>query len=130
MKALYIKGEDENPRVSLDRERGIFEICGNSMPEDITSFYEPILNWFEEYTYDPLPKTILNIRLSYFNSSTSKLLLDIFMLLEEMNQKQPSVEINWYYPYYDEDMKQTGIEYSQMVDLKFNIKLEKPVSVN
>jgi hypothetical protein len=130
MKALYIKGIDEIPRVILDKEKGIFEIIGKSLPEDIKTYYEPVLNWFEEYTYDPLPETSLNIRLTYFNSATSKFLLDIFMLLEEMNQKNPGVEINWYYPYYDEDLKQTGIEYSQMVDLKFNIILEKEVTIN
>lgn len=130
MKALYIKGVDDSPRVILDKEKGLFEILGKSLPDDIKSFYEPVLNWFEEYTYDPLPETALNIRLTYFNSATSKFLLDIFMLLEEMNQKQSVVEVNWFYPYYDEDMKQTGIEFSEMLELKFNIILEKVVSIN
>lgn len=120
MKEYNIKGTDDQPQVLLNKKKAIFEISGKSLPEDVSKFYEPILTWFEEYSYDPLPKTVLNVRMTYFNTSSSRLLLDIFLLLEEMSEKDPEVEINWYYPDYDEDIKEAGIEYSEMVDIKFN----------
>jgi hypothetical protein len=124
MNALYIEGTDDSPKIVLDREKNLFEISGKSLPEDVSSFFEPVLNWFEEYQQDPLEETNLDIKLSYFNTASSKLLLDIFMLLEQLKEMDKKVMINWFYPHYDEEMKEAGIEYSEMVDLEFNFILE------
>ncbi len=123
MNALYMEGTDDSPKIILDRDKPLFEISGKSLPEDVSSFFTPVLEWIENYQKDPLPETKLDIRLSYFNTASSKLLLDIFMLLEEIKEDGNQVEINWYYPHYDEEMKEAGIEYSEMVELTFNIIL-------
>lgn len=121
MKTLFIKGRDDSPEVTLDKENKIFSFSGKSLPEDVGNFYAPILEWFGEYSEDPLEMTTIDIKLLYFNTATSKLILDIFMLLEEMKESGNKVSINWHYPEYDEEMKEAGIEYSEMVELDFNL---------
>ena len=125
MKALYIEETDDSPKVIMDKENKMFEISGKSLPEDVSKFYDPILAWLEKYSTDPLPETYLKINLEYFNTASSKLLLDVFMILEGIKENGSVVEINWYYPWYDEEMKDAGVEYSEMVDIKFNLILEK-----
>ena len=49
MEVIKIKGTDDTPTVILDKENGIFEISGRSLPEDVTTFYEPILSWLDDY---------------------------------------------------------------------------------
>lgn len=127
METLHIKETDDSPEVILDRKKQHFEISGKSLPEDVSAFFEPVLSWLRNYSHDPLPETQLNIRMTYFNTASSKLLLDIFMILEELKEKGHKVQINWYYPGYDEEMKEAGIEYSEMLDLNFNIVREKAV---
>ena len=124
MKALYIKGTDDSPDVILDKDQESFMLSGKSLPENVTIFYDPILEWISEYAKEPLEKTIFTINLEYFNTASSKLILDIFMLLEEMSEAGSDVEINWNYADYDEDMKEAGVEYSEMVELKFNLILK------
>ncbi len=120
MKALYIKETDDSPNVVLDKEKRQFEISGKSLPEDVSAFYDPLIKWFESYIKNPLPSTPVTVKMTYFNTASSKLLLDVFMVLEKLEGKDHEVIINWHYPAYDEEMKDAGVEYSEMLDLRFN----------
>ena len=121
MDKFYKKATDDSPEVILDMENRIFSFSGKSLPEDVSDFYGPVIEWVEEYSKTPLDKTVLDIKLQYFNTASSKLILDIFMLLEEIQEKGNEVLINWHYPEYDEEMKDAGLEYSEMVDLNFEL---------
>jgi len=119
MEVIKIKGTDDTPSVILDKENEIFEISGRSLPEDVTSFYEPILNWLDEYAENANAKTVFSFKLVYFNTASSKLLLDILMKLEEMYENGNDILIKWYYPEDDEDMEEAGEEYADIVDIPF-----------
>ncbi len=58
MEVIKIKGSDDTPNVILDAANGIFEISGRSLPEDVAAFYEPIIDWLDEYAESPNEKTI------------------------------------------------------------------------
>jgi len=119
MNTIKIMGTDDTPTVILDSENEIFEISGRSLPEDVTAFYEPILRWLEEYASSPNSKTIFTFKLVYFNTASSKLLLDILMKLEQMHEDGKDMLIRWYYPEDDEDMQEAGEEYADIVDVPF-----------
>jgi hypothetical protein len=119
METIKIQGTEDTPKVILDKENEVMEISGRSLPEDVTAFYEPILNWLNEYAESPNKKTIFNFKLVYFNTASSKLLLDILMKLEEMHENGNDVLIRWHYPEEDEDMEEAGEEYSDIVDVPF-----------
>jgi len=119
MEVIKIKGTDDTPSVILDKDSEIFEISGRSLPEDVTTFYEPILNWLDEYAENANAKTVFSFKLVYFNTASSKLLLDILMKLEEMYENGNDILIKWYYPEDDEDMEEAGEEYADIVDVPF-----------
>lgn len=119
MEVIKIQGTDDVPTVILDAENDIFEISGRSMPEDVASFYAPILEWLEEYAEDPNEKTVFDFKLQYFNTASSKLLLDVLMQLEEMHEEGKDVLVRWYYPEDDEDMEEAGEEYADIVEVPF-----------
>jgi hypothetical protein len=119
MQAIKIKGSDDTPNVILDKDNGIFEISGRSLPEDVAAFYEPILDWLEAYSEDPLPKTIFNFKLEYFNTASSKLLLDVLLKLEDMFDDGKDVLVRWHFPDDDEDMEEAGEEYADIVEVPF-----------
>ena len=85
MRVIKIEGTDDTPQVTFDAnpENPFMEISGRSLPEDVVAFYDPILEWLDEYSENPLEKTVLNIKLEYFNTASSKLLLDILLRSEE-----------------------------------------------
>jgi hypothetical protein len=119
METIKIQGTEDTPKIILDAENEIMEISGRSLPEDVSSFYEPVINWLNEYAEKPNKKTVLNFKLTYFNTASSKLLLDILMKLEEMHEKGYDVLIRWHYPEDDEDMEEAGEEYADIVDVPF-----------
>ena len=119
MEVIKIKGTDYTPTIILDQDSGIFEISGRSLPEDVTTFYEPILNWLEDYQEEANDKTVFTFKLVYFNTASSKLILDILMKLEDMHESGKEVLIKWYYPEDDEDMEEAGEEYADIVDVPF-----------
>jgi len=119
MSVIKIQGTDDTPTVILDKENNIFEISGRSLPEDVVVFYKPILEWLDEYKNDPLDKTVFNFKLEYFNTASSKLLLDVLLKLEDIHNDGHEVLVKWHYPDDDEDMEEAGEEYSDIVDVPF-----------
>jgi len=119
METIKILGTDDTPHIILDPDNEVFEISGRSLPEDVTSFYEPVLTWLDEYSQSPNKKTVFTFKLVYFNTASSKLLLDILMKLEHMHEDGKSVLVKWFYPEDDEDMQEAGEEYADIVDVPF-----------
>ncbi|MCQ2975249.1 MAG: DUF1987 domain-containing protein [Bacteroidales bacterium] len=119
MRVLKIQGSDDTPKVILDADSNTFEISGRSLPEDVVAFYDPILEWIGEYSQAPLDKTVFNFKLEYFNTASSKLLLDVLLKLEDMYDAGHDVLVKWHYPDDDEDMQEAGEEYADIVEVPF-----------
>ncbi len=119
MEPIKIKGSDDTPTVILDADNGIFEISGRSLPEDVAAFYEPILDWLDEYAKADSDKTVFDFKLEYFNTASSKLILDVLLKLEDMVDDGKDVLVRWHFPDDDEDMEEAGEEYADIVDVPF-----------
>ena len=119
METLRIEQTDDSRGVILDQEDKQFEISGKSLPEDVVEFYQPVMDWLNEYRKEPLAKTEFNIKLIYFNTASSKLIMDIFMIFEEMVEEGHEVVIRWHSLRSDEDMQEAGKEYEEMIDVPF-----------
>jgi Domain of unknown function (DUF1987). len=119
MDVIKIMGTDDTPTVTLDAGNNVFEISGRSLPEDVAAFYNPIIDWMEKYNQSPLAKTVFNFKLVYFNTASSKMLLDILMKLEELHNAGKEVVVKWHFAEDDEDMKEAGEEYADIVDVPF-----------
>ena len=122
MELINIAATDETPKVVLDAEKGILEFSGKSLPEDVTVFYNPILKWLEEYAAAPKNPTILVLKMDYFNTASSKLILDILMKLEEIHEEHSCVKVEWHHLEDDEDMQEAGEEFADIVEIPFEIK--------
>lgn len=121
MDVIKIQGTDDTPQVTLDATPGAsyMEISGRSLPEDVVTFYAPIIEWLEEYAENPLEKTVFNFKLEYFNTASSKLLLDILLKLEDIHDDGHEVLVRWHFPDDDEDMQEAGEEYEDIVEVPF-----------
>ena len=122
MEALKIEATDETPRVVLDPANNIFEFAGKSLPEDVTKFYGPVLAWLDAYGASPNPHTTVDFKLVYFNTASSKLILDILFKLEELAENGANISIKWHFQNDDEDMKEAGEEYGDLVEMPFELQ--------
>ena len=77
MEKIVIEPTLETPKVVLDSESSVIEISGNSLPEDVHSFYSPIISWLDEYKIQPNHRTEVVFNFEYYNTSSSKMILRI-----------------------------------------------------
>jgi len=110
------------PRINFDNNKGLLQIEGNSFPEDASSFYTPIIDWLDLYILQSGENTLLDIYLEFFNTSSSKYLLEIFKRLKKMERfGNREITVNWYYNQGDDDMRYTGLDCKEISKLNFNI---------
>ena len=121
MEPIIIEGTSKTPSVKFDPNEGVFELKGRSIPENSVEFYKPLVEWLDKYQESPLEKTSVDINLEYFNTSSSKCLLDIFKKLENICRAKHDVVINWYYEADDEDMFEAGEDYESIVRVPFKM---------
>jgi hypothetical protein len=122
MSNLKIDNSVKTPSITFGSS-GVLEISGKSIPENSLEFYRPVFEWLESYSQSPAPSTELKVALEYFNTSSSKCLLDIFRRLETINLSGKSkVIVNWFYDADDEDMMEAGEDYRALVKIPFQLQ--------
>lgn len=121
MDPIIIEGTPKTPTVNFDASTGKIEIKGRSIPENSIEFYKPLVDWLEAYGSAAQANTVVNIQLEYFNTSSSKCILDIFKKLENIAKAGSNVIINWYYEEDDEDMLEAGEDYQSIIKVPFKM---------
>jgi hypothetical protein len=110
---IVIEGSLSSPTIVLDYKNGKFEFSGRCMPENIHEFFSPILDWIEAFSKQPKPNSVFHFSLDYFNTASSKIIVRILKTLKEIND--PSIYAQWNYKEYDEDVKEVGEDFVDIV---------------
>ncbi len=121
MENYSIEGTPKTPTINFDIEKGHLEIKGRSIPENSIEFYRPLVENLEKYSGGAKPSTNVVIALEYFNTSSSKCILDVFKKLENIHKNGSSVVINWHYEEDDEDMLEAGEDYQAIINVPFKM---------
>ena len=82
-------------------------------------FYKPVIDWLSEYNNSPQAETKVKVQLEYFNTSSSKCILDVFKKLEAL--ENTNLSIAWYYEEDDEDMLEAGEDYMAIISIEFEM---------
>lgn len=118
---LLIEETEETPLIKLNSESGLMEVSGRSLPENASSFFEPVHKWISNYINKPASVTTMNFKLEYFNSSSAKQILQIILLLEQLYLKSFNVKICWFYSQSDELIESRGKELKNLVNIPFEL---------
>jgi hypothetical protein len=111
-------GTSKTPTVTATVSPFCLELSGRSIPENSIAFYQPIKDWLEDVCAKSTDLLEINIRLEYFNTSSSKCLMD---LLKRVEASPCAARVNWYYEDDDEDMLEAGEDYDAIIDLPFRL---------
>lgn len=117
---LTVAATSNTPSIEFDDENGVLTISGTSIAEDSQEFYRPLIEALKQYKAKPLLQTTVNLKLIYFNTSSSKSILDVLRLIESLKENS-EVTINWFYEKEDEDMLEVGEDYCEIVNLPFRM---------
>ncbi|NJO03877.1 MAG: DUF1987 domain-containing protein, partial [Bacteroidia bacterium] len=93
MEDILIEKTSKTPCVSFSYEQNALEIKGVSIPEDADSFYAPLMEWVSRYVQEKKnQKTIMVLKLVYFNTSTSDYLVTMLKNLKKLKDQPLSDE--------------------------------------
>lgn len=119
MENLLIVSTKRTPEVSFNTD-GRLMISGRSIPEDPSKFYDQLFEWVFHYCQSAPETTTIDISLEYFNSGSSKAILEILRALVDVATNGKQISINWYYEEGDDDILERGEYYESILDIKFN----------
>ena len=121
MEPLQLEGSPKTPHVHFDPATGLLELKGRSIPENSIDFYKPLIDWIDKYGRSPNSKTALHVQLEYFNTSSSKCILDVFKKLESIRAGGTEVTVLWHYEADDEDILEAGEDYAGIINVPFKM---------
>ncbi len=120
MLPLILDKTQDTPEIILSKAEKQFNFFGTSIPENTKKFYQPVFDWIENYSKTPNNETVVNFKMTYFNTSSTKSLLDIMIQFKQLAKAGNMLIINWYFAADDEDMLEAGEGFSKMVRFPFN----------
>lgn len=116
MNDITVPATKNTPEISFDHSRKVLTIMGEAYPENAAKFYAPLFAWVDDYLADPANRALgIDIELVYFNSSTSKALLDLFDKLEAAAGLGCQVVVNWKYHKDNDMILEYGEEFAEEV---------------
>lgn len=93
---LCYEATDATPALDVDLAAGRISLSGESYPENALDFYQPLLDNLRHHA-DEIADLAVSIDLSYSNTTTMKVLMDLVEICEEMSNNNTDVMITWYY---------------------------------
>lgn len=120
---LIIEKTKSTPYVYLSQTENTLIIEGESFPENSAKFYAPVLDWLKEFVAQlEVEKVELEFEIVYFNSSTSKVFMTIFDLLEAAVENGKNISVTWRCDEQNETAIECGEEFKEDLDsLPFDI---------
>ncbi|MGO4305360.1 DUF1987 domain-containing protein [Cupriavidus sp. RAF12] len=116
MENLFIAATPTSPEVSFDFERHVLSLKGESYPENAAVFYgEAIMRLRKYLAAREGAEVTVNVALTYFNSSSTKMLFSMFDALNEAAERGNRVRLHWFH---DED-DDTILEFGQELQADF-----------
>ncbi len=100
----YSPGIDFNPSGKLVLE-------GRAIPEDAAKLFDPMIEFVDQLETE---EVLFVINLVYFNTASSKKLLELLKHLDA-NNKIKQVQINWHFEEGDEDSVETAEIYEELL---------------
>jgi hypothetical protein len=114
MTNLEISKTKTTPEILFNCSTNELSIVGESFPENTSEFYAPVFEWLERYLNSITNQVVVvNIELVYFNSSSSKVLMDLFDMLEEAVQDGKDISVNWRYDEENEMAAEYGEDFME-----------------
>ncbi|MFO0356671.1 MAG: DUF1987 domain-containing protein [Sphingobacteriaceae bacterium] len=121
MENLFIEPTSKTPLVDF-KSNGQLKISGNSYPENVIEFYEPLLKWIDEVLKSKVISISISLELKYINTNFIKFILTLIKKIN--NNTKVSINVTWLYEIDDEDIYDTGRDIEELTNIKFEF-LEK-----
>jgi hypothetical protein len=121
MNLLTIEATTTTPKIICDADKGLILMEGDSYPENAFESFKELLAWIEDYLTTLTTPLKLELRLIYLNTSSVKIMMDIFDMLEEAYSKGCEVSVIWFYDSRNERVGELAEEFKEDCTFPFLI---------
>lgn len=127
MDKLIIEKTSSTPYINFGGSTDKLIMAGESFPENAAKFYAPVLDWLKGYIAEvDDQEVIVEFEIIYFNSSTSKILMMLFNLLDAAVEGGKNIVVNWRCDARNETAIECGEEFKEdLENVPFNIVVYK-----
>ena len=114
MDDLKIEATDRAPEIDFRFSENRFALRGESYPEDVSAFFRPVMDQLETHFKTLSDGEIeFDFNLIYFNSSSAKVLMNLFDRLDSLASSGVAVTINWHFDAEDDTLEEMGEEFAE-----------------
>jgi len=126
MSTLHIDPTNTTPFIDYNKEAGILEISGKSLPTNAIEYYEPVFEWAGDFfnSADVPTNFSLNFNLDYYNTASSKQIAKLFKIMES-SLASTIITINWCYDEEDIDMLEAGQRFDKLLNINFKFTVNE-----
>lgn len=111
----------KSPSINFDADSKKLDIFGRSWPENAIATYEKVFAWIDTY-FETNDEAHVTFSLEYFNTSSSKIILDIIKTLEKHHTAGKKITTDWFYESDDDDAKEDGEVLNDSTTLPIEMK--------
>ncbi len=122
MKNLNIDGTQSTPAIRADWNEGVLEISGDSYPENSFQVYAPVIKWVQDFLNTATGPLSLQLNLLYLNTSSVKVMMDLFDLLQDAHGNGRKVSVVWQYDHENERVAELALEFKEDCEFPFDIR--------
>lgn len=118
MQQIEIEATYRSPHVIFNPEDNKFSFEGNSILVNVDEFYDPLLNWMDEYVKRKSKGEVeIVFDIEHTNLASTKRLVFFLYRLKELQDKGVAVKVYWRYYSNDSDAYEMGQDFAQMLEL-------------
>lgn len=121
MDNLQIPATRSTPEISFVAETGELLLSGESYPENSFEFYQPVVAWLKRYLAYPDCRALLIVQLSYLNTGSTKVVMDVLDHMEDAHNNGRNVRVEWRCESDNDRAIETAEEFREEVSLPFEI---------
>lgn len=115
---MIINPTAKTPYINFNQPEKQMEIKGISCPENPVQFYNPIFDELKKYISNH-NELLIRMQLDYFNTGSSKCILNLFQIITENKKQLEGFKIIWITEEEDDELKEAGKIFEEMSGLAF-----------
>lgn len=124
MSDLIVKTKPDtpfNPSVSFNETTGMCLIEGESFMDNTYEFYAPLIEWLKSYCMFSSNTVTFTVKLTYFNTSTSRMLLEMLELIANFIDNGGKASVVWHC-FNDSDMRDEVEDFEEETGLEIHVE--------
>jgi hypothetical protein len=112
----------DTPEMIINKKSGDLILRGNSYPADSVAFYSSILEWYKlQIEANRYPSIQLDFYFDYINTSSTKLIIQLFDLFENQVNAGNKCLVRWHFFPDDANIRDIGEDLRNFVNIPFEL---------